>query len=127
MPGDCGHEFSNKDVIKYFATSFEWVFFSCFKNTPDMYVSAYIQSDDDDDDDGCFLRPRLCLKRQVIDLLEEGYTSDQLDSQPVVTVEDWYDVRQMCHWIYVFVRCSCCAYGGGGGCLLTPPQPRAEV
>lgn len=33
--------------------------------------------------------PRLCLKRQVIDLLAEGYSSKQLDAQPPVTVEDW--------------------------------------
>lgn len=32
---------------------------------------------------------RLCLKRQVIDLLAEGYTSEQLDAEPAVKVEDW--------------------------------------
>ena len=32
---------------------------------------------------------RLCLKRQVINLVEEGYTPEQLDAQPVVAVEDW--------------------------------------
>lgn len=37
----------------------------------------------------CMLCPRLCLKRQVIDLLAEGYTLEQLDAQPPVKVEDW--------------------------------------
>ena len=35
------------------------------------------------------LFPRLCLKRQVIDLLAEGYSPEQLDAQPAVHVEDW--------------------------------------
>lgn len=26
MPGDCGYNFCNSEVTKYFATSFEWVF-----------------------------------------------------------------------------------------------------
>ncbi|XP_017279182.1 F-box only protein 2 [Kryptolebias marmoratus] len=65
MPGDCGHDFCNEDVTKYFATSFE-----------------------------------LCLKRQVIDLIEEGYTSDQLDAQPAVTAEDWYCGRTDCGCTY---------------------------
>ncbi|KAJ4919117.1 hypothetical protein JOQ06_026340 [Pogonophryne albipinna] len=30
----------------------------------------------------------LCLKRQVIDLLAEDYSSEQLDAQPPVTVEE---------------------------------------
>ncbi|TNM89257.1 F-box only protein 2 [Takifugu flavidus] len=55
MPGDCGYEFCNSEVTKYFATSFE-----------------------------------LCLKRQVIDLVAEGFTAAQLDAQPAVRVEDWY-------------------------------------
>lgn len=32
---------------------------------------------------------RLCLKRQVVDLVAEGYTPDDLDAQPAVSVEDW--------------------------------------
>ena len=38
-----------------------------------------------------FVCPRLCLKRQVIDLMAEGYSSEQLDAQPVVNMEDWWD------------------------------------
>ncbi|XP_029359125.1 F-box only protein 2 [Echeneis naucrates] len=65
MPGDCGHDFCNDGVTKYFATSFE-----------------------------------LCLKRQVIDLLAEGYTAEQLDAEPAVTVEDWYCGRTDCGCTY---------------------------
>lgn len=32
---------------------------------------------------------RRCLKRQVVDLLQEGFTSEQLDAQPAVVVGDW--------------------------------------
>ena len=32
---------------------------------------------------------RLCLKRQVVDLLAEGYSIDELDVNPAVIVEDW--------------------------------------
>ncbi|XP_041837204.1 F-box only protein 2 isoform X2 [Melanotaenia boesemani] len=42
----------------------------------------------------------LCIKRQVVDLLAEGYSSDQLDAQPVVTVEDWYSGRTDCGCTY---------------------------
>ncbi|XP_053172179.1 F-box only protein 2 isoform X1 [Scomber japonicus] len=70
MPGDCGHDFCNDIVTKYFATSFE-----------------------------------LCLKRQVIDLLEEGYSGDQLDAQPTVTVEDWYCGRTDCGCTYQMTVC----------------------
>uniref|UniRef100_A0AAV2M3J7 FBA domain-containing protein n=1 Tax=Knipowitschia caucasica TaxID=637954 RepID=A0AAV2M3J7_KNICA len=59
MPGDCGHDFVNDQVTKYFATSFE-----------------------------------PCLKRQVIDLLEEGYSADDLDAQPQVNVSDWGNPEQ---------------------------------
>ncbi|TSU49984.1 F-box only protein 6 [Bagarius yarrelli] len=31
----------------------------------------------------------MCLKRQVIDLLAEGYNPEDLDNQPAVTIEDW--------------------------------------
>uniref|UniRef100_A0A3P9IE91 Zgc:175088 n=1 Tax=Oryzias latipes TaxID=8090 RepID=A0A3P9IE91_ORYLA len=61
MPGDCGHDFYNDEVKKYFATSFEW-----------------------------------CSKKQVIHLLEEDYSTDELDTQPEVTVEDWYASRTDC-------------------------------
>lgn len=70
MPGDCGYEFCNNEVTKYFATSF-----------------------------------RLCLKRQVINLLEEGYTTEQLDAQPAVTVEDWYCGRTDCGCTYQITVC----------------------
>ncbi|KAM9860313.1 F-box only protein 2 [Aulostomus maculatus] len=70
MPGDCGHDFTNKAVGTYFATSFE-----------------------------------LCLKRQVIDLIQEGYTSEQLDAQPVITVEDWYCSRMDCGCTYQMTVC----------------------
>ncbi|KPP60663.1 F-box only protein 2-like [Scleropages formosus] len=42
----------------------------------------------------------LCLKRQVVDLLEEGYSAEDLDSQPPVTVEDWYSGRTDCGCTY---------------------------
>ncbi|KAL0994851.1 hypothetical protein UPYG_G00128070 [Umbra pygmaea] len=32
----------------------------------------------------------LCLKKQVIDLQAEGYSTHDLDAQPAVTVKDWY-------------------------------------
>ncbi|XP_051768177.1 F-box only protein 2 [Ctenopharyngodon idella] len=42
-----------------------------------------------------------CLKRQVIDLLEEGYDPENLDiAQPAVNVEDWYCGRTDCGCIY---------------------------
>ncbi|XP_071776211.2 F-box only protein 44-like [Centroberyx gerrardi] len=65
LPGDCGHDFWNDRVTKYFVTSFV-----------------------------------LCLKRQVIDLLVEGYSPDQLDAQPNITVEDWYCGRTDCGCTY---------------------------
>lgn len=34
-----------------------------------------------------FQRP--CQKKQLIDLLAEGYTPEELDGQPAVTVVDW--------------------------------------
>ncbi|CAK6958762.1 F-box only protein 2 isoform X2 [Scomber scombrus] len=70
MPGDCGHDFCNDGVTKYFATSFE-----------------------------------LCLKRQVIDLLDEGYSGEQLDAQPTVSVEDWYCGRTDCGCTYQMTVC----------------------
>ncbi|KAG1950122.1 F-box only protein 2 [Pimephales promelas] len=43
----------------------------------------------------------LCLKRQVIDLLEEGYDPENLDiAQPAVNVEDWCSGRTDCGSIY---------------------------
>uniref|UniRef100_A0A8C2ELG9 F-box only protein 2-like n=1 Tax=Cyprinus carpio TaxID=7962 RepID=A0A8C2ELG9_CYPCA len=42
-----------------------------------------------------------CLKRQIIDLLAEGYDPENLDiAQPAVTVEDWYCSRTDCGCIY---------------------------
>ncbi|RVE72418.1 hypothetical protein OJAV_G00042740 [Oryzias javanicus] len=61
MPGDCGPDFENDEVKKYFVTSFEW-----------------------------------CSKKQVIDLLAEDYTTDELNTEPEVTVEDWYCSRTDC-------------------------------
>ncbi|XP_075880543.1 F-box only protein 2 [Nelusetta ayraudi] len=65
MPGDCGFNFCNDQVTKYFATSFE-----------------------------------RCLKRQVVDLLEEDFTAEQLDAQPAVVVGDWYSGRSDCGCTY---------------------------
>ncbi|KAF5901047.1 F-box only protein 2-like, partial [Clarias magur] len=65
MPGDCGHDFINSAVTKYFTTSFE-----------------------------------LCLKKQVIDLVAEGYDPDDLDNQPAVTIEDWFCSRTDCGCMY---------------------------
>ncbi|KAL0978451.1 hypothetical protein UPYG_G00170580 [Umbra pygmaea] len=42
----------------------------------------------------------LCLKRQVVDLLAEGYSGEDLDAQPDVTVEDWYSGRSDCGCSY---------------------------
>ncbi|KAG7477702.1 hypothetical protein MATL_G00072500 [Megalops atlanticus] len=42
----------------------------------------------------------LCLKKQVVDLLAEGYSADELDAQPAVTVEDWYSGRSDCGCTY---------------------------
>ncbi|KAM8868533.1 F-box only protein 2 [Synchiropus splendidus] len=47
----------------------------------------------------------LCLKRQVIDLIEEGYSADQLDNQPAVKVEDWYCGRTDCGCTYQITVC----------------------
>lgn len=35
------------------------------------------------------LKKRQCLKKQVVDLVAEGYHPEGLDAQPSVTVEDW--------------------------------------
>ncbi|KAG8568443.1 hypothetical protein GDO81_014003 [Engystomops pustulosus] len=35
----------------------------------------------------------LCSKSQLIDLLREGYTEEQLDAQPNIVVSDWYAAR----------------------------------
>ncbi|XP_061076285.1 F-box only protein 2 [Conger conger] len=42
----------------------------------------------------------LCLKKQVVDLLAEGFQADALDAQPPVTVEDWYCGRSDCGCTY---------------------------
>ncbi|XP_074506567.1 F-box only protein 2-like [Sebastes fasciatus] len=47
----------------------------------------------------------LCLKKQVIDLLAEGYSGDQLDAQPAVTVKDWYSGRTDCGCTYQMTVC----------------------
>ncbi|XP_016119680.1 F-box only protein 2-like, partial [Sinocyclocheilus grahami] len=42
-----------------------------------------------------------CIKRQVIDLLAEGYDPENLDiAQPAVNVEDWFCSRTDCGCIY---------------------------
>lgn len=43
---------------------------------------------------------RLCLKRQVVDLVAEGYTPDDLDAQPAVSVEDWWDIHTDMHILF---------------------------
>ncbi|KAM9410629.1 F-box only protein 2 isoform 1-T2 [Pholidichthys leucotaenia] len=47
----------------------------------------------------------LCLKRQVIDLLAEGYSSEQLDAAPVVMVQDWFCGRTDCGCTYQITIC----------------------
>ncbi|KAL6111391.1 fbxo2 [Pungitius sinensis] len=47
----------------------------------------------------------LCLKKQEIDLLQEGYSSEQLDAQPAVIVEDWYCGRMDCGCTYEMTAC----------------------
>ncbi|KAM4740726.1 F-box only protein 6-like, partial [Anableps anableps] len=47
----------------------------------------------------------LCLKKQVIDLLKEGYNPDQLDAQPPVKVEDWFCGRTDCGCTYQMTLC----------------------
>ncbi|KAJ0068855.1 hypothetical protein NL108_012102, partial [Boleophthalmus pectinirostris] len=69
MPGDCGHDFGNDGVSKYFATSF-----------------------------------RLCLKRQVINLLDEGYSAEALDEQPPVHITDWYILHTSYTYLLVKFR-----------------------
>ena len=38
---------------------------------------------------GVSLCVRLCLKRQVVDLVAEGYAPDDLAAKPAVSVADW--------------------------------------
>lgn len=47
----------------------------------------------------------LCLKRQVVDLVSEGYSPEDLDTQPAVTVEDWYCGRTDCGCTYQLTVC----------------------
>ncbi|XP_065115239.1 F-box only protein 2-like [Paramisgurnus dabryanus] len=42
----------------------------------------------------------LCLKKQVIILLQSGYDAAYLDSAPEVTVRDWYATRHDCGGVY---------------------------
>ncbi|MBN3300822.1 FBX2 protein, partial [Amia calva] len=42
----------------------------------------------------------LCLKRQLVDLLAKGFSTETLDSQPTILVEDWYSGRTDCGCIY---------------------------
>ncbi|KAM9443807.1 F-box only protein 2-like [Clarias gariepinus] len=42
----------------------------------------------------------LNLKKQVIDLVAEGYNPDDLDNQPAVTIEDWFCCRTDCGCMY---------------------------
>ncbi|XP_073732467.1 F-box only protein 2-like [Misgurnus anguillicaudatus] len=43
---------------------------------------------------------KLCLKKQVIILLQSGYDAEYLDSAPEVTVSDWYATRHDCGGVY---------------------------
>ncbi|XP_066528301.1 F-box only protein 2-like isoform X2 [Hoplias malabaricus] len=43
---------------------------------------------------------QMCLKQQVVDLLEEGLTAEELDRGSPVTVEDWYCSRSDCGCVY---------------------------
>lgn len=47
----------------------------------------------------------LCLKRQLINLLDEGYSAEELDTQPPVTIEDWYCGRTDCGCTYQINVC----------------------
>ncbi|KAJ7997452.1 hypothetical protein DPEC_G00229150 [Dallia pectoralis] len=46
-----------------------------------------------------------CLKKQVIDLLAEGYSPEVLDAQPAVTVKDYYSGLGCCGCIYKLTVC----------------------
>uniref|UniRef100_A0A8C6SQN2 Zgc:175088 n=1 Tax=Neogobius melanostomus TaxID=47308 RepID=A0A8C6SQN2_9GOBI len=48
----------------------------------------------------------LCLKRQVINLLDEEYSAEVLDEQPLVNISDWYCARTDCGCTYqMAVKC----------------------
>ncbi|XP_034023303.1 F-box only protein 2 [Thalassophryne amazonica] len=47
----------------------------------------------------------LCLKKQVVDLLAEGYSYEELDTSPNITVEDWYCGRTDCGCTYQISVC----------------------
>ncbi|XP_030633717.1 F-box only protein 2 [Chanos chanos] len=66
----------------------------CGHSFPDDIVSKYFTTSFE-----------LCLKRQVVDLLSEGYSPSDLDSQPAVTVEDWYCGRTDCGCVYQLTVC----------------------
>ncbi|KAL4658570.1 F-box only protein 2-like [Arapaima gigas] len=47
----------------------------------------------------------LCLKRQLVDLVQEGYSTEELDAMPPVTVKDWYSGRTDCGCTYQLTVC----------------------
>ncbi|XP_055077697.1 F-box only protein 2 isoform X2 [Periophthalmus magnuspinnatus] len=47
----------------------------------------------------------LCLKRQVINLLDEGYSGEELDEQPPIQIADWYCGRTDCGCTYQITVC----------------------
>lgn len=47
----------------------------------------------------------LCLKRQVINLLDEGFPAEVLDDQPLVKITDWYCARTDCGCTYQITVC----------------------
>ncbi|XP_075997323.1 F-box only protein 2 isoform X2 [Genypterus blacodes] len=46
-----------------------------------------------------------CLKRQVIDLLAEEFSGEDLDAEPTITAEDWYSGRTDCGCTYQLTVC----------------------
>ncbi|XP_043917973.1 F-box only protein 27-like [Protopterus annectens] len=49
----------------------------------------------------CFVTSyRWCSKEQLINLLAEGATEDELDKQPEIYVCDWYGTRSDCGGVY---------------------------
>uniref|UniRef100_A0A8C6UYA9 FBA domain-containing protein n=1 Tax=Neogobius melanostomus TaxID=47308 RepID=A0A8C6UYA9_9GOBI len=48
---------------------------------------------------------RLCRKRQVINLLNNGFSAERLDNQPLVKIKDWFSGRTDCGCTYQITVC----------------------
>uniref|UniRef100_A0A8C6UYJ3 FBA domain-containing protein n=1 Tax=Neogobius melanostomus TaxID=47308 RepID=A0A8C6UYJ3_9GOBI len=48
---------------------------------------------------------RLCLKRQVVNLLNQGFSAEHLDNQPLVKIKDWFSGRTDCGCTYQITVC----------------------